>query len=190
MIDVVLWIGGLAALAVVGSSALSRGLRRRADPRLVRRLDALPASGRIVVLGCRPRLASGAPNRFLVDRIAAAAAAHHLRPDLRLLCTGLDDEVVAMREGLQAAGVVRERIDLDDGSGRTIESIDFVASRHADETLIFVTQPFHMPRTLFLARSAGLDAWGLVAAGTSAGRRARLRERLAEARAVFDRLAG
>lgn len=190
MIDVLLGLGGVAAVVVVASLALSRWLRHRVRRRILRSLDALPASGRVVVLGCRPRLASGAPNRLLHERVAMAAAAYHRRPTLRLLCTGLADETAAMLEGLRSAGVPADAIDLDAGSRRTIESIDVVASQHADETLLIVTQGFHMARALFLADTARLDAWGLIASGASTGRRAWLRERLAEARAVLDRMLG
>jgi vancomycin permeability regulator SanA len=61
-----------------------------------------------------------------------------------------------------------------------------VAERHANEPILLVTQPFHMSRALYLARSRGLDAWGLIAGGPAPGIRIRVREAMAEFRAVLD----
>lgn len=186
-------IGLIAVLAsavgiAAGSAALSRWLRWHTRGRRVRSLEEVPAYTRIVVLGCRPRLRSGRPNPYLIGRVASAAAAFHHTPGRRVLCTGLFDEATAMLVALEAASVPRSEVDLDEDSGRTIESIDFVAARHKDENILLVTQPFHMPRALFLARARGLEAWGLIASGPSPGVRSRVRERLAEFRAVFDQI--
>ena len=85
-----------------------------------------------------------------------------------------------------AIAACRRAIELDRNSRRTIDSIDYVAERHADGPILLVTQPFHMSRALFLARSRGLDAWGLIASGPAPGLRIRLRESIAELRAVLD----
>lgn len=93
-----------------------------------------------------------------------------------------------MAEAIEAASVPHSAIDLDRGSERTIDSIDYVATRHANEPILLVTQLFHMPRALYLARSRGLDAWGLIAAGPTPGLGIRIRESMAELRAVLDLL--
>jgi SanA protein len=61
-----------------------------------------------------------------------------------------------------------------------------VAERHAKDPILLVTQPFHISRALYLARSRGLDAWGLIASGPAPGTRIRMREAMAELRAVLD----
>jgi len=93
-----------------------------------------------------------------------------------------------MAAAIEAASVPAASIDLDRNSERTIDSIDYVAARHANEPVLLVTQPFHMSRALYLARSRGLDAWGLIAAGPSPSTRIRIREAMAELRAVLDLL--
>ena len=145
------------------------------------------------MLGCTPRLRSGTLNRYFTERAASAAAAYHARPDRRILCTGRvakdgDDEAEALLELLASASVPRSAIDLDRESERTIDSIDFVATHHPDRPILFVTQAFHMPRVLFLARRRGLEAWGLVARGPRPGIRVRTREYLAWTRALLDSL--
>ena len=178
---------------VLLSACLSTWLRRGGDARVLRSLDDAPAGVRIVVLGCPPRLRSGRSNRYFVGRIASAAAAYHHTAGRRILCSGcIDesgvDEVSAMAEAIEAASVPLRAIDFDRGSRRTIESIDHVAERHANEPILLVTQPFHMPRALYLARSRGLDAWVLIASGPTPDVGMRIRESMAELRAVFDLL--
>jgi SanA protein len=174
------------AVTLGASAALSSWLRRSTRSRTVRSLSEPPTAVRIVVLGCRPRLRSGNSNCYLVERVASAAAAYHHTAGRQILCSGRADEAIAMTELLELASVPPEAIDLDENSNRTIDSIDFLATHHAKENILLVTQPFHMSRSLFLARWRGLDAWGLIAGGPSPGLRARCREKLAELRAIID----
>jgi SanA protein len=182
----------LVLLALGGASfARSKSLRSDADVRILRSLDEAPAKSRIVVLGCPPRLPSGRPNRYFVGRVAAAAAAYHHTPTRRISCSGgVDalgiDEATALAEALAAAAVPPTVIDVDSTAARTIDSIEHARSAHPGEPILFVTQAFHMPRTLHLARRHGIDAWGLVAAGPRPGLRVRIREGLAEQRARLD----
>jgi len=188
----IVFLGAGAAIALwLLSICLSKWLRRRGDSRLLRSLGDAPETARIVVLGCPPRLQSGNTNPYFIGRIASAAAAYHHANSRRILCSGRtnDDEIneaTAMAEALESASVPRSAIDLDQHAGRTADSIDHVAKRHANETILLVTQPFHMSRALYLARSRGLDAWGLIASGPAPGRRIRIREAMAELRAVLD----
>ena len=181
---------------------------------LVASLDALPGGARIVVLGCRTHTSEGRPNRLLEARIAAGAAAYHAlcRRDPaetpRVLATGYEalGEIGAMRAGLLAAGVPEEALDLDPDAMRTIDSIVFLAAEPArgaarsggatrspaggarDDAppLVLVSQRFHLPRALWLARAHGLEAWGLPARGRPPGRRGLAREALAWLRAFVD----
>jgi SanA protein len=184
---------GVAVAFVLLSAGLSKWLRRSGDSRLLRSLDEAPTAARIVVLGCPPRQRSGKTNRYFIGRIASAAAAYHHTSGRRILCSGCIhsngvDEASAMAEAIEAASVPAAAIDLDRNSERTIETIDYVAARHANEPILLVTQPFHMSRALYLARSRGLDVWGLIAAGPVPSPGIRIREAMAELRAVLDLL--
>ena len=162
----------------------------------------LTADSLIVLLGCPTLNREGRPNFYFEARVTAGAFAYHAvrgRPEgratPRLLCSGLDEagEVAAFREGLVRAGVPAEAIELDGASARTIDSIDFVANHLAaleedvaPRNIAFVSQRFHLPRVLYLARSRELDALGLVAEGRLTKKQGRLREVAARARAVVD----
>jgi SanA protein len=91
-----------------------------------------------------------------------------------------------MNAALITAGVPSCEIGVDGRAARTIDSIDHVALYHCDEPVVFVSQAFHLPRVLYLARDRGLDAWGLAASGRLRGLRPRLRETLARLRAIID----
>lgn len=187
------------ALLIVGLPiAASVWMRRRSAGRTPASLDELPADARIVVLGCPARSRTGDPNRYFVSRISAAAAAYHHSESRshrkidgarsRVLCSGWDahGEATELAEALIAAGVASERLSVDGRAARTIDSIDYVAIQHADEKIVFVSQAFHLPRVLFLARSRGLDAWALRAEGRLHGLRPRLRETFARLRSIID----
>jgi SanA protein len=189
---VVVLAGALGLVAV----ALVRRPRRRRVSSAAR----LPAHARptlIVALGCPPRTRNGRPSRYLLGRAQAAAAAFHALPTIEVLCSGNgddpgpddeteSDEVAALATLLEAAGVPSTAIRFHRGARRTIDTIDYLAAEHPMERILIVTQAFHLPRTLFLARAWGLDAWGLAAPGPALGWRGRLREGLGVVRAVWD----
>jgi SanA protein len=184
------FLGAVVAFLLL-STCLSRWLRHSSDSRIVRSLEDIPAGVHIVVLGCPPRQRSGRSNRYFIGRVASTAAAYHHTPGRRILCSGCIhddgiDEAAALADALETATIPRRAIELDRSSGRTIDSIDYVAERHAKGPILLVTQPFHMSRALYLARSRGLDAWGLIASGPAPGPRIRMREAMAELRAVLD----
>jgi SanA protein len=187
----------LALVVVVCGVASSVWMQRTSANRTLSSLDEIPTGARIVLLGCPARSRSGAPNRYFIARVAAAAAAyHHAAPRANragsalrgLLCSGWDEEGEAteLAEALIAAGVPSNEIALDGGSARTIDSIDYLAVHHPDDPIVFVSQAFHVPRVLYLARDRGLQAFGLCAEGRLRGLRPRLREVFARFRAIAD----
>ena len=187
-------LSSLLVAALLLPLAASDWMRRRSNSRTLTTLEGLPADARIVVLGCPTRGRKGQPNRYFVERIAAAAAAyHHLREKTdsagnRLLCSGWDErgEATDLRDALIASRVPANRITVDGEARRTIDTIDFVAAHFQNEPIVFVSQAFHLPRVLFLSENRGIDAWALPAAGRLRGLRPRLRESLAQLRAILD----
>ena len=183
----------LAALGVTLSFALEQASRRR-------RIESLTALGRadlIVALGCPPRARNGRLSEYLVGRARSSAAAYHTLGDVPILCSGRvvradatsaapSDEAAALAELLVAAGVPHASILFDRDAARTIDTIDHLVREHGGKRIVLISQPFHLPRILFLARARGLDAWGLAAPGPTLGWRGRLREGLGRLRAVWD----
>ena len=148
-----------------------------------------------LVLGAR-LLAPHLPTTLLLHRLEAARALVVGRQAERLLLSGLgggpaEDEVGTMRSWLLAHGVPDEKLVVDGGAARTLES--FLRARRVFglSSVAVVTNPFHLPRALFLASRAGLEAGGVAARpGLAVSRRTMLKNRTREAvaslRAVWD----
>ena len=184
----------LLTVALLARWATGLWIQRVSEPFMLGSLEEIPASARIVVLGCPPGAPGGAPNPLFVARIAATAAAYHRTRDARVLCSGcLDSEGLhesdELARRLQEAGVPDEAIDLDRDAHRTLETIRHLRREYAQESIVLVSQPFHLPRVLFLARCAGLDARGLPAGGPAPIGRIRRREELARLRAALEGMA-
>ena len=102
--------------------------------------------------------------------------------------TAAYDEVNAMHRWLVGHGVPSEDIFLDHAGLRTWDTMVRAARVFGIDGAVVCTQRFHLPRALYLARAAGLDAVGLVAdRGPDPHRRWNaLRERFAVPVAVLD----
>jgi SanA protein len=184
----------LLALALLARWATGFWIERVSGPYVLSSLDEVPDAARIVVLGCPPGAPDGAANPLFVARIAATAAAYHRAHDARVLCSGcLDSEGLhesdELARRLEEAGVPHGAIDLDRDAHRTLETIRHLRRAYAEESIVLVSQPFHLPRVLFLARRAGLDARGLPAGGPAPTGRIQRREALARLRAALEGMA-
>ena len=127
----------------------------------------------IAVLGCalRPR---GRPSRALEERLEVGAELHRLGLAPWVLATGGRAwsglvEAGVMAEELIRRGVPRAAILVEDRSTTTRENARLGApllrSRGANSVLV-VTQPFHLRRALRAFRAAGLDARGVLIPGS------------------------
>lgn len=124
----------------------------------------VPETDVAIVLGTAPRLSSG-PNRFFEARMNTAAELWRERKARRFLVSGDHgknnyDEVTAMRDALVARGVPAKAITLDHAGFRTLDSMERARKVFGVKKAVVVTDDWHLPRALFLARSAGLDAEG------------------------------
>ena len=162
--------------------------RRSAD--FIYPAEAVPPREVLVILGARPRV-DGRPSLLLEDRLLEGATLFHAGKAQRVLLSGRPDEIRAMGPALSALGVDDACVLIDDGSYRTLDT--FVRAREVFElrSLLVVTNAFHLPRSLFLARALGHDAVGVAARERQPfSRRARMkhgaRERIATVRAILD----
>lgn len=62
-----------------------------------------------------------------------------------------------------ASGVPADRVNLDYAGFRTYDSAYRARAIFGIERAVLVTQRYHLPRALFLARSIGIDSVGLAA---------------------------
>jgi SanA protein len=194
----VLWIGcGVVALvvafaAVANAVVLLGGGGSRTDPRTVPHAQAALVLGALVD-------SHGRPSAMLGDRLRAAAALYRDGRVDKVLASGDHgrrnyDEVNAMRRELVRLGVPDRDVFTDHAGFATLDSVVRARKVFGVHSAVIVTQGFHLPRALWLAHRAGLQATGLEAGtGKAYGgqtRRSEIREILARTKAVGDVVTG
>lgn len=186
-------IGFIALYTAGWGLALSRvSLEWAARGAMVRCANDAPKRPIAIVLGARA-YADGSVSSILEDRLAAALDLYNHGRVRRILASGDHgtrgyDEVEAMRRWLEDRGVPPKDLYLDHAGFRTLDTMQRAAKVFGVQSAIVCTQRFHLPRALFLARRAGIDAVGLVAdRRVYKGRRWNtVRESVASAAAVVD----
>ncbi len=162
----------------------------------MREVGAAPTAACILVPGARIH-ADGTPFAMLEDRLAAARKLFRAGKAPEIVVSGRGggglalDEVGAMRRWLEARGVPPEAIRDDPRGLRTIDSIRNCRRALGMQSAIVVSNAFHVPRTVFLARHLELEAYGVAAPALSPYSAAvlwrnRAREVLARVRACAD----
>ncbi len=133
----------------------------------------------------------GEPSPVLEARANAAVELYLENKVDAILVTGDNgalnhDEVTPVRKYLTDAGIPAEDIFLDHAGFDTYSSMYRARDVFLVHSAIVVTQDFHMPRALFLARELGLDAYGYEPHGPGGSGFDYVREIPASVKALFD----
>jgi SanA protein len=160
-------------------------------------LAAVEHAEAALVLGAQVK-PDGTPSAMLADRIAAAADLYHAGKVDKLLLSGDHarweyDEVGAMRKALQDRGVPPEDLFTDHAGFNTWDSSQRARRVFGVNSVVVVTQRFHMARALYDARRAGLKVSGYAADRRSSGRvmrRLQVREAAARVKTLGDAITG
>ncbi len=111
----------------------------------------------------------GEPSPILAERLDMALALWRTGRVERLLLTGnadpYHDEIRSMRRYLTKGGVPEQAISGDLEGISTFDSCWRARGVFGVQRAILVTQAFHLPRAVYLARAAGIDAVGVRAGG-------------------------
>jgi SanA protein len=110
----------------------------------------------------------GRPTAVLQDRVAAAAELYFAGKIEKILMSGDNrfvdyNEPGAMRAYAIELGVPEEAIVLDYAGRRTYDTCYRAKAIFGIHDAILVTQKFHLPRTLFICRSLGIESVGVIA---------------------------
>jgi len=124
-----------------------------------------PCADVALVLGTSPRFRNGAPNLHFEGRMNAAAALFRSGKVRHLLVSGDNraanyNEPVSMKKALIARGIPADAITCDFAGFRTLDSVVRARQVFCLERCVIVTQRYHNPRALEIARATGLDAHG------------------------------
>ena len=126
----------------------------------------VPAAPVALVFGCG--YSAAGPSPVMYDRVATAAELYHAGKVRKLLLTGDNsqsnyNEPEMMRQTALRLGVPNKDIILDRAGLCTYDSIYRAKFLFKVSSAILVSQAYHLPRALFIARQLGLDAVGAAA---------------------------
>jgi SanA protein len=154
------------ALVYFGAFAFVLGnlwLELRARGRVFSDIADVPTNDVGLVLGTSARLRGGDENPFFAGRMAAASELYRAGKVRHLLLSGDNrtaayDEPTTMRDALVKQGVPIRAMTLDYAGFRTLDSFARAKEVFGVERLTIVTDDFHCPRAVLLARHFGIDA--------------------------------
>lgn len=177
-------------LVVVGSNAyilLSAQGEYTAD------VGDVPSAQVAIVPGAMVNV-DGRMSGMLADRVRQASALWHAGKIEKILVSGdhhtwAYDEPDTMRKALVKDGVPPRDVFEDHAGFDTWATMVRARSIFGVHDAVVVTQGFHMPRALYLAREAGIDATGLTADQHQwgyQGERSSIREVFSRVKAIAD----
>jgi vancomycin permeability regulator SanA len=128
------------------------------------RVDTVPSRPVAVVLGAAAW--SEGPSPLLARRLDLAVRLFEDGRVERVIVSGDNREVSRCETDVMTAylvdhGVPADRIDADRHGYRTWDTCVRVRDLYGVRAAVMVTQSFHLPRTVALARAAGIDAVGV-----------------------------
>jgi SanA protein len=184
--------GGFALGGLLSTVFASYWVKRSADAYVYRTVEDVPRRRVAIVLGARV-YRSGRVSTVLADRLEAAADLYRAGKVDKVLASGDHagpdyDEVNPMYRWLLEHGVRDEDIFLDHAGLRTLDTMERAKRVFMVEDAIVCTNEFHLHRSVFLARRAGIDAVGLVSDRQTyqAPVRNAVREHFARSKAFLD----
>ena len=170
-----------------------RSCQQAAQGRMFSALATVPEREVGLVLGTS-KMARRGPNLHFNQRMTAAAALYHAGKVHHLLVSGDNhiasyDEATDMRDALVAAGVPTNAITCDYAGFRTLDSVLRANLVFGLSRFTIITEEFHCPRALWIARRHGLDAVAFAAPDVGLKRwsmRVKVREQFARTWCAID----
>lgn len=188
------WVLGLLGLLILDLWWTLQRFPSFSRPRIVKESALGPQGGAVLVLGAGV-LGDGEPTRVLEGRLRTALNLWREGKVKWFLVSGDNrtpsyNEPQAMRRWLLKQGVPRTAIVEDYAGRRTYDSLRRARVVFGVRRCVLVTSDFHLPRALFLAHLAELDALGVPASTTAMDDNLRVsfwtREYLARHKALWD----
>lgn len=177
----------LVALAAGLTLVVNRTCQHVTAGRIFTSIETAPVNEVGLVLGTSKLTRRGKPNLHFNHRIVAAAALYRAGKVHHLLVSGDNhtasyDEPADMRDALIAAGVPAQAITCDYAGFRTLDSVIRAQAIFNLQRCTIISEAFHCPRAVWIARQHGLAAVAFAAPDVglkSWSLRADVREQLA-----------
>lgn len=134
---------------------------------IVNEPEAAPNTQVIMILGAAV-YPGGGVSQVVYDRLIIGAELYKAGKASKILVSGDHgtkhyDEVNTIKAWLIKYGVPEERIVLDHAGFSTYDSVVRAKKIFKVKSLLIVTQKFHLPRAVYLARNSGIEATGVPA---------------------------
>jgi vancomycin permeability regulator SanA len=164
------WLRGLAVAFLVGTVGVGAGnawILWRTSGQTVATVADAPVRPVAIVLGNRI-FPGGRPAMDLYGRLVVALELYRAEKVRKIFVSGAFhpevgyDEPAGMAAWLEKRGVPEADLVLDRGGHRTAATMANAAAAGIREALI-CTQAYHLPRSIYLAKHAGINATGVVA---------------------------
>jgi SanA protein len=159
---------------------------------LYRNIESIPKTTTVIVLGASVH-SDGKLSPILKDRVDTAFLLFESGKIDNFLLSGDHttddyDEVNSMKNYLLGKGVPQSKILLDHAGLDTYDSMYRSKALFDTHNAIVVTQSFHLPRSLFIAKHLGLNYKGFAAKPIEykASQQIIFREKLANIKAIWD----
>ncbi|MCG1026152.1 MULTISPECIES: SanA/YdcF family protein [Dehalobacter] len=160
-------IGCLLAITVIlfGSMLLINNYVEGVGTKYIGDMDHVPEADAILVLGAYV-FPDGTASSMLADRLTVGYELYQHGKAPKILVSGDHgrtdyDEVNAMKRFLKEKGVPGQNIFMDHAGFSTYESLYRARDIFLVKRVIIVTQEYHLKRAVFVARSLGLEAYGV-----------------------------
>lgn len=151
----------IAALVVLAVISINFQIRSYSTNRIYNSIEDVPVDARVgIVLGARIEK-NGDPSDTLYDRVLTGVDLYKAGKTSKLLLSGGNQEPAAMKKLALELGVPETDIAVDDLGTRTYESCIRAKQVFGITKAIVVTQDYHLPRSLYLCQSVGVDAVGV-----------------------------
>lgn len=165
--SILFFLAVLPVAAMVAAAAIYFDVQRQANP-VYQSIKEVPETPAAIVFG------AGIGTAVLADRVHTAVSLYKSGKVRKLLMTGDNghtdyDEPQAMKSLAVAAGVPGENIACDYAGFRTYDSLYRARDIFNVQQAVLVTQAFHLPRAMFIAKHLGLSVVGIDAARRSYG---------------------
>lgn len=189
--QLLLWCSALVLMLATGVGLLSYWIQYSTRDRIIDLPENCPLSQVAIVFGTSHRLRNGAPNPYYQGRLDVAASLFHSGRTELLLLSGDNrtmqyNEPVAMWKALRSRGIPSSTMTRDYAGFSTFDTLIRAHRVFGIEQAILVSQRWHLPRALLIARHEGIDAYGCVAPGEVQDSALLRREEWARIKMVWD----
>ena len=179
----------LAGLVVLGIEAI---FQRQTQGLIYKDLSNLPPTETAIILGASVH-SNGKLSPILKDRVDTAIMLYSENKIENFLVSGDHrsedyNEVTAMANYLMENGIEEDKILLDPAGLDTYDSMYRAGKLFEIKSAVVITQEFHLPRALFIAKNLGLDYRGFAARQNIYETENKLinREKLANIKALWE----